>query len=81
MDAKPEIFLSLAQFAGTLEEVFLEVRGVSFDCTNVLVFPRVAKLKILFWDCYYRTPLVKAFPAVVYLDIYTSFPRRSTDGC
>jgi hypothetical protein len=76
MDAKLEIVPSLAQFAGTLEEVFMEVRGVPFDCTNVLVFPRVAKLKILFWDCYYRMPLVKAFPAGIYLDIYTSFPQE-----
>jgi hypothetical protein len=72
-DGDLEMVQLLAKFAGTLEEVQLTADDLRNNCNSMLVFPRVAKLQINHWHCYWRTPLVKTFPAVAQLEAFTWF--------
>jgi hypothetical protein len=69
---KPEMVPLLARFAGTLEELRLTECPLPFGWADMPIFPRVSKLQISYWRSYHRTPIVKAFPAVVHLEAYTS---------
>jgi hypothetical protein len=63
----------LAQFAATLEEVSLPECHMPARWADMTVFPCVTKLEINYWDSYYRTPLVKVFPAITQLEAFTLF--------
>jgi hypothetical protein len=69
---KPEMVPLLALFAGTLEKLRLTECPLPFGWADMPIFPRVSKLQISYWRSYHRTPIVKAFPAVVHLEAYTS---------
>jgi hypothetical protein len=69
---KPEMIPLLARFADTLEELRLTKCPLPFGWADMPIFPRVSKLQISYWRSYHRTPIVKAFPAIVHLEAYTS---------
>jgi hypothetical protein len=68
----PDIVPLLARFAGTLEEMYITRCKKSFGWEDMPVFPRVAKLDIRYWLSYHRTPIVRAFPAVIHLQAVSS---------
>jgi hypothetical protein len=68
----------LARFADTLNEIHLTGGNFSFGSAETLVFPRVTKLDIGYWHSYHRTPIVKAFPAVIHLKANSS-PTAASD--